>query len=380
MSEPVNMFDPAHYAAVRRPAMEAETLPPWCYTSRAFYEREIEKIFRQTWNMVGREELVPKPGDFFTLDLADIPIIIVRGRDNTVRAFSNVCAHRGTRLLDGTGNCGSHITCPYHSWSYRLDGTLAAAAGMQDTINFDKGKNGLVPVRLESYGGFLFVNFNPNAESLVEYLGDFPDQLGSYNFDDLVCTRVKRYDIACNWKVYVENQREAYHVPTVHRTSLGPQPAVQIETRGNWSGSFIKKDSSEGVLRGEVAPFPRIPTLTGRAAEGINFALIYPHCFMGFSMDCVWWMECRPYGPSQTAVVVGSCFPKSTVARPDFEQNVEKYYRRWDVSHPEDNAISELVQRGLSSPLARPGRYAPLEKGVHRISNWILDRVIGPAH
>lgn len=380
MSGPSNIFDPSHYADVRRPAMEAQTLPPWCYTSREFYDREMERIFRKTWNMVGREEMVPNPGDYFCIDLADIPFVIIRGKDNVVRALSNVCTHRGTRLLNGEGNCGGRITCPYHSWSFGLDGALMAAAGMQETCNFEKSQYGLVQIRLETYGGFLFVNFNPNAESLVEYLGDFPDQLGSYGFDDLVCTRVKRYDIACNWKIYVENQREAYHVPTVHKKSLGEQPAVQVETKGSWSGSFIAKESSEGVLKGEAPPFPKISSLSGRAAQGINFALLNPHCFMGFSMDCVWWMECRPLGPAQTAVIVGSCFPKSTVARPDFQEKVEMYYRRWDVSHPEDNAISELVQQGLSSPLAKAGRYHPLEKGIHKISNWVLDQVIGPAH
>lgn len=380
MREPQDVFNPEHYADVRLPAMQAKTLPPWCYTSEAFYAREVERIFGQSWNMVGRAELVPNPGDFFTLDLAGVPLIIMRGIDSAVRAFSNSCPHRGTRLLDGNGNCPRRITCPYHSWSFSPDGTLLAAAGMEQTQDFDRSAYGLVEVDSDNYGGFIFVRLSKSGPSLIEYLGDFPDQLGSYGFSDLVCTRVKEYDVTCNWKVYVENQREGYHVPTVHRGTLGSQPAEQLVTRGNWSGAFFRKKGSEGVMKGETAPFPALPTLVGKPAEGTHFALIYPHTFLGMTSDSVWWMECRPNGPSQTKVVVGSCFHKSVVARPDFAEEAKKYYVRWDTSHPEDNMIAERAQKGLSSPLARQGRYAALEKGVHTISNWMLDRVIGPSN
>lgn len=378
MSTPPNLFDPAHYAGVRKPALDAQTLPPWCYTSPQFYEREQERIFRRTWNFVGRKELVPNPGDYYTLELAGVPLVLMRGEDGEVRAFSNTCPHRGTRLLDGRGTCVRRVTCPYHSWAFSFDGALAAAAGMEQTRGFDKASYGLIPIRLESYGGFLFANFGSGSESLPDYLGDFPEQLGSYGFEELACTRIKHYEVECNWKIYVENQREGYHVPTVHRGTLGSQPAVQLETRGNWSGAFFRKKGSEGVLKGEKAPFPPITSLEGRAAEGTHFTLVYPHTFIGLTMDAVWWMECRPKGPSHVTVVVGSCFPKSTIARPDFEEGAARYYERWDKSHPEDNVIAERVQKGLESPFARPGRYAALEQGVHTISNWIVDRVIGP--
>ena len=370
-----NIFDPALYAKVRRPAMEAEPLPSWCYTSPEFYEREVHRIFMQTWNFVGRADLIPKPGDYLTVDLAGVSVILVRGDDGEIRAFSNVCRHRGTRLLSCDGNCGA-ISCPYHSWTYSLDGTLRSAAGMEETENFDLADYGLTQFRLATWAGFLFINFSQNGESLIDYLGDLPKIADSYNFSEMICTRRKVYDVACNWKVYIENQREGYHVSTVHRTSLGSQVTVQLTTSGNWSGAFLKRGKSEAVLRGETASLPPIPSLAGRAAEGTYFVLVYPHTFLGCTVDCMWWMECQPQGPARTKVVVGSCFPRSTVERPEFADAVEKYYERWDTSHPEDNEICELQQQGLISPFSVPGRFGTAERGVHTIDNWILDQVL----
>ena len=133
---------------------------------------------------------------------------------------------------------------------YSLDGTLRAAAGMEETQNFDLADYGLTQFRLATWEGFLFINFSQNDKSLIDYLGDLPEILGSYNFSEMICTRRKIYDVACNWKVYIENQREAYHVSTVHRTSLGSQASVQLTTSGNWSGAFLERGSTgSGVTR-----------------------------------------------------------------------------------------------------------------------------------
>lgn len=130
------------------------------------------------------------------------------------------------------------------------------------------------------------------------------------------------------------------------------------------------------MLRGETASLPPIPSLTGRAAEGTYFVLVYPHTFLGCTSDCMWWMECQPQGPTRTKVIVASCFPISTVERPEFADAVEKYYERWDTSHPEDNEICERQQQGLISPFNVPGRFGTAERGVHTIDNWILDQVL----
>jgi phenylpropionate dioxygenase-like ring-hydroxylating dioxygenase large terminal subunit len=243
------MLDPEHYANVMKPPLEAETLPVWCYTEEAFHRLEVERIFMKAWNFVGRADLMPNSGDYLATDVAGIPVLLVRDRAGTVRAFANSCRHRGTLLLAGEGNCRA-IVCPYHSWAFDLDGALVSAAGMEETAGFDKKDHALVPLRLESWADFLFVNFDAGAESLADYLGDLPDHIGSYNFPDLVTTRRKVWDVACNWKVYLENQRESYHIPTVHRESLGDQIAAPLDAAGAWSGSLIPVEQTAAILKG----------------------------------------------------------------------------------------------------------------------------------
>src|SRR5882724_12089863 len=229
-------LDPGLYATTRRPVMQAETLPPAAYTSREFYDREVERIFMREWNFMGRADHVPKPGDYVALEYAGVPLILSRDTQGKLHALINSCRHRGSQVAEGEGNCRA-FRCPYHSWAYGLDGKLLSAPEIEQTRNFDFADYGLVPLRLEIWAGFLFVNFDANAAPLATWLGDIPEKLASYNFGDMVCTRRKEYRLACNWKVYVENAMEAYHVPTVHRSTLqrqkGPHASKQ-ETRGEW--------------------------------------------------------------------------------------------------------------------------------------------------
>jgi phenylpropionate dioxygenase-like ring-hydroxylating dioxygenase large terminal subunit len=371
------MFAPATYAGVRRPLVEAETLPPFTYSSDAFYRREVERIFMKAWNFIGRADRIPAAGDYFTLDFVGVPLVVVRGQDGQVRAFANSCRHRGAVVAQGEGTCRA-FKCPYHSWVYGLDGALLSAPEIEQTKNFDTANYGLIPLKLEIWAGFLFVNFDADAAPLAAWLGDLPDRLASYGFDDMVCTRRKEYRLACNWKVYVENAMEAYHVPTVHRSTLSRQkgPHAQKQaTRGEWMALWKEHEGSRALLSGDTG-FPFIPTLADQAARGTWYPLIFPSTMFGATRDCMWWLELHPLSASETRLIVGSCFPKSTAARPDFEEVVQRYYKRWDISIPEDNDISDIQQRGLSSPFARPGRLTHLEPLVHDLANWVLDRVL----
>jgi len=373
---PDNIFDPAHYEKARLPVLEAETLPPWCYTSQAFYDREVERVFKTCWNFIGRADELAKPGDYAAYDLVGEPVLIVRDRAGTLRAFANSCRHRGTRLLDGTGNARA-IVCPYHGWAYGLNGDRLGAAGMEETQGFEKRDYGLCPIRLETWDGYIFINFDAKAVGLREYLGDLPERLASYNLADMVCTRRLEYDLGCNWKIYLENAMEDYHTPYVHRQSIGAQHTVPEASRGAWGGIHMAADKSIAVLAEDIGhAFPWIASLQGKPAEGTYFLTVYPSTFFALTQDCMWWLQQFPQGPARTKVVVGSCFPKSTVARPDFAEKAAYYYRRWDKSLPEDNAISERQQAGLQSSFASPGRLSVREPMVRDIGNWILDRVL----
>ena len=146
------------FAALFRPAVEARSLPAWCYSKDDFFKLEVERIFLRSWNCVGHASRVPTPGDCYAFDIAGIPLLIARGTDNVVRAFGNTCRHRGTRLVEGNKNC-RYIVCPYHAWSYDLDGRLVSApTSMERTVDFDMAKFPLKQVRLEEWNGFLFAN------------------------------------------------------------------------------------------------------------------------------------------------------------------------------------------------------------------------------
>ena len=133
-----DIFDPSHYGKVSLPLEDAEALPRWCFTSQKFYEREIERIFLRTWIFVGRADEVAKSGDYFTIEIAGEPLIIMRDAGGKLHALANTCQHRGARLLKGEGNCGTHFSCPYHAWTYGTDGRLIGAPAMNETRNFNK--------------------------------------------------------------------------------------------------------------------------------------------------------------------------------------------------------------------------------------------------
>jgi len=372
---PANLFDSTHYKDVRRPLIEASTLPSWCYTSEAFYQREVEQIFLKQWNFAGRLDEIPDSGDYMSLDFCGESVIVIRGKDDVVRAFANVCRHRSARLLEGRGRCRT-IVCPYHSWVYDLDGTLLRMKGMEQTAGFDPAENGLIPLQVESWAGFLFVSFANDVMPLEEHLGDMTEQYASYRFADMLCVRRRSYDLKCNWKLYIENAMEDYHTATVHKDSIGNQDCVPVSTKGQWAAIHLEAADTIAVLTEDNTTLPHIEKLSGLAAKGTYFSVIYPGTFFATHQDCMWWLQLLPHAPDRTTVVIGSCFPRSSVAREDFAREVLKYYARWDKALPEDNAISERQQQGLNSRSSRPGRLSYYEPCVHAIANWVLDQTI----
>ena len=284
----IDIFDPNHYEGVRRPLLDAVSLPPWCYTSDAFYRREVEEVLVKSWNLVGRVDEIPNAGDYRVFDLCGQSAIVMRGEDGEIRALANTCRHRGTRLLDDSGHCRA-IICPYHAWTYRLDGSLYGCRGMEKTRGFDKDGNGLVPIRLGIWAGFIFVCFSDRCPDLETWLGDLPQQFGSYRFETFELVRRRHYDLDCNWKLYIENAMEDYHTPTVHKSSIGLQETDLIPTIGEWDSIHMESESTIAVLAEDTTPFPHVEGLEGRPASGTSFTVLYPTTFFGTTQDCMWW-------------------------------------------------------------------------------------------
>ena len=198
-------------------------------------------------------------------------------------------------------------------------------------------------MRLETWAGFLFLNFDHDAEPLAAWLGDLPEVLASYRLEDMVTTRRVEYDLACNWKIYVENamgnpitSRPCTSRPSRNRNAITTR---RFQRMVNTARLFTRHTGSRALLPGAKG-FPDIPTLEGLAAAGTYYVLINPSTMFGLTYDCMWWLELHPVSAGRSKLIVGSCFPKETVARGDFDDLVENYYERWNISIIEDNEIS----------------------------------------
>jgi phenylpropionate dioxygenase-like ring-hydroxylating dioxygenase large terminal subunit len=381
MMTPQNIFDPKHYEGVRKPLLEAETMPPFTYTSPEFYQREVERIWRKTWNFIGSADQICNNGDYFTLNFAGVPTIVLRDHDGKIRAFANTCRHRGSELLDGKGNC-KVIVCPYHSWTYELNGNLRGTPEMDKTRNFDKNDYGLISIAIDTWGNFLFINFDKNPEPLEKHLGDLPEKLAPYRLENMALARRKTFEMDCNWKLFVENAKESYHIATVHRATINQYASAKAagywveKATGDYVVTFAQHEGSMALLKGAKG-FPTIESLQGRREAGGTYApLIYPSTYLACTIDCAWYLEMHPISANKTYMVHGALFPRDRLDRPDFEEVAKNYYHRWDITIEEDILASVRQQRGLETPFAPPGRFSHREPLVHEIDNWILDRVI----
>lgn len=357
-------------------SVEARTLPAAAYTSEDFFRAEIEHIHRRQWFFVGRADELKAPGDFRAIDTLAGPVILVRDLEGQLRAFANVCRHRGSLLLAGTGNRRT-IVCPYHGWSYRLDGSLAGAPDMERTPGFRPGEQGLVPVRMELWQGFIFLTLDPEAPALLDHLGNLPVVFGSHRLGDMVCTWRTEIDARCNWKLLVENAMETYHTGYIHAASVGAQTSVEIDTTGEWECIQVLDDRSIAVLGDLPPPFPALDGLSAEARRGTYFSLILPTTQFAVAQDSMWWLQMRPVAPDRSILSLGGCFPRTTVARADFEGKAAAYYQRWRLVAEEDVGMLELQQQGLASPLRQPGQMSWREATVHRIDQWVMSRLPG---
>ena len=196
----------------------------------AVYRQEQERVFGRGWIFVGREQRIPRPGDYLTFDEAGWSLIVLRDRDGRVRAFDNTCRHRGTRLLDGRGTVQA-IRCPYHDWKYALDGRLRHVPDREGFVALDRGALGLRPVRVETWAGLIFACRDPAAPPLTAGLGTIPEEIAPYGLADMVPIQETVLDIPCNWKAVLDNATESYHLPYVHRASVYRHVQEQPEFR-----------------------------------------------------------------------------------------------------------------------------------------------------
>ena len=368
-------------ALCNAPLEVARSLPPSCYTDERIAEAEVDAIFRRGWIGVGRADRVAQPGDFAALDIAGQSIILLRDRDGSLRAFANTCRHRGARLLDGDGNCRG-IRCPFHSWAYKLDGSLAAAPHMEAAPDFDRADHGLIAYRAEERLGFAFICLDTDAPGIDETLGDFADFHAPWPMETLVSTRRRALTVDCNWKPFIEVFNEYYHLPFVHPDSIddvynAPDPGDPVA--GEYATQFGSTEGTGGLLQTKQShALPPIPGLRGPSAAGVRYTWVFPNMTFAAGTDALWAYEAYPLGARTCQVFQTACFPPETVALPDFEERVIPYYERLDAALAEDIPALVNQQHGLTSPDARQGRFQPLlEPNVAAFARWYAGRMAG---
>jgi phenylpropionate dioxygenase-like ring-hydroxylating dioxygenase large terminal subunit len=362
------------------PAAEAVCLPPACYTDDAVLQTEMTHIFRRHWLGIGHAGRFKAAGDYETLELAGVPLIVLRDKEGVLRAFANTCRHRGARLLDGEGNCQA-ISCPFHKWTYRLDGTLIGATQSQQFSIFDRTDHGLVQFRAAEDGGFAFVCLDKTAAELPQQLGDFASLHAPWPLDSLVPTKRRTFTVQCNWKNFLEVFNEYYHLPYVHPDSISDVyslPDQGDKVTGAYASQYGGTDGTGGLLEGQQEyALPEMPKLDETVRNGVRYTWLFPNMTFAASSDALWIYEANPIDAKSCQVTQTVCFPQAVTELDNFAELAQWYYQRMDAAIEEDIPALENQLRGLNSPFAKQGPFSPLlEANVAAFANWYARQML----
>jgi Rieske 2Fe-2S family protein len=366
---------------IRRPLEEATTLPGWFYTDAAIERAEAERIFTKMWLCVGREEDLPSPGDYLTRDIGAQSVIVLRDRDGSLRAFHNVCRHRGSRLLTETAGTGlKGIQCPYHAWTYELNGSLRAAPHMEDARDFDRRRFGLNTVRLETWDGFVFVSLSAGEPPLRDHLGGMATHFARYEMGRLRRGRRIVYEVASNWKMLAENYSECYHCALIHpelnRLSHYTSGEIDLINQATVGGYMeLRHDEFESMTVDGRSPRPPFRGILPEDRRRIHYYIVYPNLLLSLHPDYVMTHVVWPKGPGRSEIVNEFLFAPEEVAKPDFDPSDAVDF--WDMTNRQDWRACELTQMGVASQGYDRGRLSSLEWMVHIFDNFVADRLLG---
>lgn len=380
-------------AETRSGSVLQKSLPSSYYLSDEVFLQEKEKIFCSEWFCAGREEQLAKAGDFLVRDILGESILIVRSREGEIKAHYNVCRHRGTRLVPAEDEAlpkdiqlaggvlgASGIRCPYHLWTYSLDGRLLSAPYMKEEDGFCKQEFSLYPVGVEEWGGFIFVNLSPDAaakegRSLQKQLGAAAERTKRYPLHDLRTARRIAYQVPANWKIVMENYNECYHCGPVHPELCEVVPAFKQQgARGlEWErGVPHKEGATTFTWTGKTnrAPFPGLNEDEKVRHKG---ELIYPNMMLSLACDHAAAFTLWPASPKQTTVICDFLFHPDEMRKPDFAPSDAVDF--WDLVNRQDWEICKRVQQGLGTRVQLFGYYAPMEDLSLDIRRYVLERI-----
>jgi Rieske 2Fe-2S family protein len=353
-------------------ATGARSLPQRYFVSRDVFEEEQEKIFSKQWVLVGHQSQLAEAGDYFVAEVASESLIIVRDKGGEVHGFYNVCRHRGTRLREDRNGHLSAIQCPYHAWTYGLDGRLLGAPHMDQVPGFDKADYSLHAANLALWEGFIFVNLEdastrhggPAARggymSLEKWFAPLTGKFSHWNLPKLRAAKRIDYDVKANWKLMFENYSECYHCPGVHPmlSKVSPYDSAENDlTEGPFLGGFMKINKGAGLtMSGKACALPvgKIENL-----QEVFYYSIFPNMLLSLHPEYVMVHQLWPQSPERTLILCDWFFHPDGFNRSDFKP--EDAIEFWDMINRQDWHVCELSQQGISSRAYEPGPYSARE-------------------
>lgn len=364
-----------------RTAGGARALPGQYYTSPAVFAREMDRIFGTRWLCAGRADSLERPGSYRVFEIGaqagalarPESILLVRGEDDRVRAFYNVCRHRGARLCTGDGQAQGHLRCPYHAWSYALDGRLAGAPNMADVAGFDRANYPLMPVATAVWEGFVFVSLSGAPVPFEQALAPIYSAFSAWQLPRLLVGHRVEYDLAANWKILFQNYNECYHCPTIHPAlnQLTPYLGARNDFEaGEILGGPMQIVEPETSMT-ESGHLCALPLVEGSERQRVHYYTIFPNLFLSLHPEYVLVHRLEPLAIDRTRVVCEWLFHPAARDQPGFAP--EEAVRFWDRVNREDWHVCELTQQGVVSRGYVPGPYAELESVVAAFDRAYLE-------
>lgn len=342
-------------------------LPRESYVDESVLRWELEHFFDGSWVCVGRAQDLPAAGDRKAVALGHESVLLLRDAAGGLRAFYNVCRHRGHELMPvGETANGRFIRCPYHAWAYGTDGELEGAPGFGEFAGFDRTEYSLVPLRLAEWQGWIFANASGDAPAFEEHVGDLGAVIGDHRSGELVCAARHAYEVGANWKILVENYHECYHCPSIHPELCKvspPKSGEDHEAQGAWiGGSMELEDHAQTMSLTGESHAPMLPHLTGIQEREVYYYQLLPNLLVSLHPDYVMTHRLHPLAPDRTAVECEWLFSREAVETEGFDPSYASEF--WDITNGQDWRACEGVQRGVSSRGYRQGPLSPDESTV----------------
>ena len=356
-------------SAVFRKTMEtfvagARTLAQRYFIAPELFAEEQAKIFSKQWVCVGHGSELPAPGDYLVKTVAGESLIVVRDKEGRLRAFYNVCRHRGTRLCEEARGHGTVIQCPYHAWTYALDGSLIGAPHMDTVPGFDKGDYSLHPVRIGQWEGFLFVNLAENGPPLEEVFAPVTGKFQLWNLPRLRSAKRITYEVQANWKLIFENYSECYHCPGVHPALSRVSPYDSAEndlTEGAFLGGFMRIAKGKSLTMSGNACARPVGELPAEDFVRVFYYSFFPNLLLSMHPDYVMVHQLWPQSPGRTLIECDWLFHPEAAGVKAPGYNPDDAVEFWDMTNRQDWHVCELSQQGIASRAYQPGPYSPRE-------------------